>query len=214
MPASFRSSCPPCPSCPSCSSWWKQNAKSHRRAVAIVGVRCFFTMKSMKSMKRSPDGLDYKRGFHFVVLVLEPDVSGCIAWYNLERSYLPGTTPCRDRSRDMLSSLSPPPPGLPALHRGRGLGSGSVSGSIPSVRHSAASRDGLPSGYTPGLGCAGRRTTDVLFENHRLVQLSNASSMRGECARRGPPRIHRKLPWEATPFVVSSVTCVTFHVPT
>ena len=35
----------------------------HPRAAATVGVRCFFTMKGMKSMKKSPGGLDYKRGF-------------------------------------------------------------------------------------------------------------------------------------------------------
>ena len=49
-------------------------SESGSRAVAIVGVRCFFTMKSMKSMKGNPDGLDYKRGFHFVVLVLSEAV--------------------------------------------------------------------------------------------------------------------------------------------
>ena len=43
-------------------------SESGSRAVAIVGVRCFFTMKSMKSMKKSLDGLDYKRAFPVVVV--------------------------------------------------------------------------------------------------------------------------------------------------
>ena len=44
-------------------------SESHRRAVTIVGVRCFFTMKGMKSMKKSPDGPDYKRHHPVVVVV-------------------------------------------------------------------------------------------------------------------------------------------------
>ena len=43
-------------------------SESHLRTVAIVGVRCFFTMKAMKSMENSPYGLDCKRGFHPIVL--------------------------------------------------------------------------------------------------------------------------------------------------
>ena len=40
-----------------------QGTVNGSRALATVGVRCFFTMKGMKSMKKSPGGLDYKRGF-------------------------------------------------------------------------------------------------------------------------------------------------------